>query len=290
MEMHQIRYFLAACETRNFTRASELCAVSQPALTKAIKLLEEELGGPLFLRDSRPLQLTNLGRLLQERFGRLWGLTNEIKTTARTFLDLQTSNFTLGVVNTLGERRLSEVAASVQRTNPDISLSIRYLCQRTVLGDLQNGVVELAILVDDGRPELSAEISELLVEPYGVAMCPDHPLASRPAVQLAHLHEVDFVNRSHCECTQFFEELFAQRGVSLMVHLVSDQEEVCRRMVAAGLGVSLLPQGLADPMVEFRPLIEPEVHRRIVVAHRSERPLSPIARAIRGAILEADWR
>ena len=61
MEMHQVRYFLAVAEELNFTRASEKCNVTQPSLSRAIKLLEEELGGPLFHRDREPAHLTELG-------------------------------------------------------------------------------------------------------------------------------------------------------------------------------------------------------------------------------------
>lgn len=74
MEMHQIRYFLAVCEELNFTRAAERCNVAQPSLTRAIKLLEEELGGQLFHRERANTHLSELGRLvkphLEEVFGR----------------------------------------------------------------------------------------------------------------------------------------------------------------------------------------------------------------------------
>ena len=66
MEMHQIRYFLAACETLNFTRAAERCDVSVPSLTRAIHMLEEELGGQLFRRERHLTHLTDLGRLMQQ--------------------------------------------------------------------------------------------------------------------------------------------------------------------------------------------------------------------------------
>jgi DNA-binding MarR family transcriptional regulator len=65
MELHQIRYFLAVAETLNFNRAAERCNVSQPTLTRAIKKLEEELGGPLFRRERKLTHLTDLGRLMR---------------------------------------------------------------------------------------------------------------------------------------------------------------------------------------------------------------------------------
>lgn len=287
MEMHQIRYFLAACEARNFTRASELCAVSQPALTKAIKNLEEELGGALFLRDSRPLQLTNLGRLLQDRFGRLWALSNEIKVSARAFLDLQRSNFRLGVLSTLGQARVAAIWASVQQLEPKISLSVQYACQRKVLNELITGVIELAVVADYGFPEAGLEIAELLREPYGAAMRPEHPLAAQADVGVAELPPHDFIQRSHCERAMYFQELFSRRGLALMVSFESDQEDLVHQLVAEGRGVCVLPRGLAHPSLAFRPLREPSMERMIVLAHKSERPLSPVAQAVKAAILRA---
>ena len=65
MQMNQIRYFLALCEERNFTRAAKRCGVSQPSLTNAIKRLEQTLGGPLFHRNRRNIELTELGRVVK---------------------------------------------------------------------------------------------------------------------------------------------------------------------------------------------------------------------------------
>jgi hypothetical protein len=65
MQMNQVRYFLALCEERNFTRAAKRCGVSQPSLTNAIKRLEQKLGGPLFHRDRRNIELTELGRVVK---------------------------------------------------------------------------------------------------------------------------------------------------------------------------------------------------------------------------------
>lgn len=72
MEMHQVRYFLAAAHALSFTRAAEACHVSQPALTAAMKKLEGELGGPLFFRESNRLKLTEFGRQMSRCWRRSW--------------------------------------------------------------------------------------------------------------------------------------------------------------------------------------------------------------------------
>jgi len=86
MHMHQVRYFLALCEERSFTRAARRCGVAQPSLTRAIKLLEEELGGTLFDRDRQSTRLTNLGILVRPHLAQIERSAAVAKRTAEKFL------------------------------------------------------------------------------------------------------------------------------------------------------------------------------------------------------------
>jgi DNA-binding transcriptional LysR family regulator len=79
MEIAHVRYFLALCEERSFTRAARRCGVAQPSLTRAIKVLEEELGGPLFRRRSEGAELTELGAHVEPYFAAIWRCVEEIK-------------------------------------------------------------------------------------------------------------------------------------------------------------------------------------------------------------------
>jgi LysR family hydrogen peroxide-inducible transcriptional activator len=86
MEMHQVRYFLALCEERNFTRAAKRCGVAQPSLTRTIKQLETELGGSLFDRDRVKTRLTDFGILLRPELARIDRSASEAKRKAAKFL------------------------------------------------------------------------------------------------------------------------------------------------------------------------------------------------------------
>ena len=86
MQMNQIRYFLALCEERNFTRAAKRCGVSQPSLTNAIKRLEQTLGGPLFHRNRRNIELTELGRVVRPYLKQLNQSAYEAKRKAAKVL------------------------------------------------------------------------------------------------------------------------------------------------------------------------------------------------------------
>src|SRR5215204_6412831 len=107
MDIHHIRYFLAVCETRNFTRAAEKCHVTQPALSRAIQQLEDEIGGLLFRRERNLTHLTDLGLLLQPRFETILTGLSEVKNEASKFLCMEDAALKLGVMCTIGPRRFT---------------------------------------------------------------------------------------------------------------------------------------------------------------------------------------
>src|SRR5712691_8301954 len=98
MEMHQVRYFLAVADTLNFTRAAEQCHVSQPALTRAIQQLEEELGGLLLRRERKLTHLTDFGQLIEPHLRQLAADAEAAKTTAKRFLKLLQGELDLAVM------------------------------------------------------------------------------------------------------------------------------------------------------------------------------------------------
>ena len=111
MEIHQVRYFLALCETLNFTRAAESCNVSQPALTRAVHKLEEELGGLLLRREHNLTHLTDFGRLVRPHLEQMMAQAEAAKSTAMHFLRMDSAPINLGVMCTVGPMRFMSFLA-----------------------------------------------------------------------------------------------------------------------------------------------------------------------------------
>src|SRR6516165_2915690 len=122
VEMHQIRYFLAVCETLNFTRAAEACNVSQPSLTRAIKGLEDELGGPLFRRERNNTHLTGLGEMMRPHLTQVLIETDAAKERANSSERLDTVALKLGMTCTLGPRRFVPLLASFRQRHLKVPL------------------------------------------------------------------------------------------------------------------------------------------------------------------------
>ena len=122
MEIQQARYFVALCETLNFTRAAERCNVTQPSLTRAIRLLEDELGGPLFNRERNRTHLTELGRLVEPHVREVVSQAQSARAQARAFLQLRRARLRLGVTRGLPLSPLEAVLERYAAAYPETEL------------------------------------------------------------------------------------------------------------------------------------------------------------------------
>jgi hypothetical protein len=124
MEMHQIRYFLTLCEELNFTRAAEKCHVAQPALTRAIKLLEEEFGGLLFHRGRARTHLSELGQAVRPYLEEVQRQSQQAKNLATSLIELKSTPLKLGVMCTIGPGNFVGLLSNLQAQHPGIELQI----------------------------------------------------------------------------------------------------------------------------------------------------------------------
>src|SRR5260221_9315057 len=140
MEMHQVRYFLAVAEELNFTRASEKCNVTQPSLSRAIKLLEEELGGQLFHRDREPTHLTDLGQMVRPHLQSVYHHSTLVKRLSHDFA--QKVPLKLGIMSTISPDEIVDLIANIRIRHPDVELKLcdanaKDLRARLLAGDLE---------------------------------------------------------------------------------------------------------------------------------------------------------
>ena len=144
MEIHQVRYFLAVCETLNFTRAAENCNVSQPALTRAVHKLEEELGGLLLRRENNLTHLSDFGRLVRPHLEQMMAEAQAAKSTAMHFLRMDSAPINLGVMCTVGPMRFMSFLAEFHAAHPG--------CEVTLIEGVPGRLAELLL---DGKLDLA---------------------------------------------------------------------------------------------------------------------------------------
>jgi len=291
MEMHQIRYFLAVAETLNFTRAAELCNVSQPALSRAVQQLEEEVGGLLFRRERNQTHLTDLGLLLRPRLQSVLENTREAKAAAQRFLTLDEAHVTLGVMCTIGPRRFMGLLADFQARHPGIELRLIEGVPGTLGERLATGELDLAIMAAQptGLPD-RFDARPLYREQFVLAFPAGHRFEQMNAVPVAALKGENYLRRVNCEYRDHLAHLCDEREVGLRISHVSEREDWIQNMVAAGLGVCFLPEYSAVfPGVQTRPVIDPEVWRDISLVSVAGRRFSPAELTFIEAVKRYRW-
>lgn len=290
MEMYQIRYALAAAQTLNFTKAAQACNVSQPALTKAIKMIEAELGGQLFHREGKRILLSDFGRTLLPH---LQGIAREAEATralADNFRLLNHVPVRLGVMSTIGPVRLSRFLATFQRRYPGVEVAVSEAPLSDLEERLEGADLDLAILNRRNGLNASFNAQDLYQERYVVVFPPDHHMAALNAVSLADLADEPYVDRLSCEMREMVLAVCQSQSVTLYARFRSEREDWVQSMVMAGIGFAFMPEcSVTLPGLLQRPLINPEVIRTIALATVPGRPYSPATAALVRAAREFEW-
>src|SRR5262249_45117702 len=150
MEIQEIRYFLALCETLNFTRAAEQCNVSQPALTRAIQHLEGKLGGPLLHRERGNTHLTELGRIMRPYFQQVSDQMEEARRRARSLVKLDATTLTVGLMCTIGPHRLVDLFSDFLKSHSGVEIYLKDAPASALEELLARGEIDVAIFCRPG--------------------------------------------------------------------------------------------------------------------------------------------
>jgi DNA-binding transcriptional LysR family regulator len=290
MEMHQVRYFLAAATASSFTRAAEACHVSQPALTAAIKKLEGQLGGPLFHREGRQVALTEFGRRMQPHLSQILEQAKAAETVAKDFRLLDQVPIRLGVMSTIGPMRLNSLFAAFEQQSPGVDTTVRDGAPEALAAQLDADELDVAILnpLDGLGDNYRAE--PLYTERYVVLLPPEHPLRARNALALRDLSGEPYVDRLSCEMREMVMGVCEDMGVKLYARFRSEREDWVQAMVMANIGFAFMPEfSVTHPDSVRRPLAEPEVKRTISLITVRGRKYSPAVAAFIRAVRGHKW-
>ena len=276
MEMHQVRYFLAVCETLNFTRAAERCNVSQPALTRGIKTLEDELGGSLFNRERNQTNLTELGRLMLPHLQEVWEQQEQARQRAKGFAQLKDAPLRLGVMCSIGPTRLVPVVQSFHDRYPGIELHLMDSKCGVLQEQLINGELDVAIYALPEGIDERLHARPLFAERFMIITAPGHDFERQNAVRATDLHGRPYLSRAGCEYGPYMQSILETRGVKVTRIYRSDRDDWVQAMVLGGLGFGFFPEfSVALPGLVVRPLVEPAIERNVNLVTVRGRPHTP---------------
>jgi DNA-binding transcriptional LysR family regulator len=277
MQFHQIKYFIALCDNLNFTRAAEDCNVAQPSLTRAIKQLEDELGGALFHRERANSHLTELGRLMEPHLRQVLSEIEAAKDRARSVRNLEQTTLTLGVMCTIGPTKLLELIANYRANYPNVNLLVRDakghdLQEMLLQGDLEVALFGLPEGIDD-----RLHLLPLFDERFVITFAPGHRFEHLSVIRGADLDGEPYVARVNCEFTGHAGRRIRSEGGGAQAEVIyrSEREDWCLAMIGAGLGFGFTPEyAIEIPGIQSRPLIDPAFTRTVNVATVRGRPHS----------------
>ena len=273
MEMHQVRYFLAVAEELNFTRAAERCNVTQPSLSRAIKLLEEELGGLLFYRERESTHLTDLGHMARPHLQSVYDQSRLVKRLSQEFVTKWPLK--LGIMSTISPDEIVDLIANIRTHHPDVELrlcdaSAKDLRARLLAGDLEVSIYALPGEEADERIHSIPLFREQMV----LAVHRDHRLANTGAFPVREMNGEDYIHRMNCEFAGYADQILQQRGVTCKPVYWSERDDWTLAMVAAGLGFAFMPaNAVKHPGVIGLPVVEPEFWREVKTGERERASL-----------------
>jgi LysR family hydrogen peroxide-inducible transcriptional activator len=252
MNLRDLEYFVAVADQRHFGRAAEACHVSQPTLSMQIKKLESELGVELLERNPRGVTLTAAGDRILERARLVLREADDIVGLAREMSDPATASLRIGLFPTLGPYLLPHVVPGIHRAFPRLELLLAEAKTEEIADQLDRGELDagvLALPIDDQ----SLEHTVLFEEDFVLAVPADHELAgSRGPVPIWALADqsVLLLEDGHCLREQALDVCHLA-GARERAGFRSTSLETMRQMVAAGVGITLLPRlAVSSPVAE----------------------------------------
>lgn len=256
MDIRELRYFAAVYRERNLTAAARTCFVSQPSISTAITNLEAELGTTLFIRHKKGVAPTASAEQFHALARRI---IDEADAARSLFRKPNTrTNLTLGLMRTLDVPRTIALLKPLTARS-DIALRLVGHDERA-----DARIISKSMLGDDEH------FVPLWTERYVAALPPSHPLTLKERLRAADLADAPMIDRCHCEQSEFFGRA-AQRRPSAAV---AQSEDWAMALVAAGIGIAIVPEGVAKghPDIAIRE-IEVKIRREVGLAYRASAPL-----------------
>ncbi|MBS9405418.1 LysR family transcriptional regulator [Halomonas sp. TRM85114] len=289
--IRQLGAFVAVSQSCSLAEASERIHLSQPAISIALRKLEESVGGALFSRSTRQLTLTPEGEAFLPVAIRLLNDWSEAFEDLDELFSKKRGKVAVAALPTLAAGLLPGVIATFHARHPRINFALHDVLAEQVSLMVREGRADLGLSV----PPLGAEdlAFEPVLEDRYVVVCPlGHPLLERPRIAWRQLADFPFIGINRLSSSrQDIDRIMAEVGQPLDMICDASQIATVGRMVAAGVGISVLPKfsfrQIATHGIDHRPLVSPNVGRPLGIVQSRRRALSTAAVALREMIVDA---
>ncbi len=241
MDLSELQVFLTVAREGSFSRAAERLYRTQPAVSLAIRKLEDSLGQPLFVRGARPVRMTDAGTLLQDYAERLLNLRDEVKKGLMELQGLKRGELSLGV-NESSIHALLPALAKFREVHPGVQVRVHRMFSRDIPHEVVNYRLDLGAVSFVPR-ETQLQATEILKDELTLVVPPKHALAKRKEVDVEELGKEAFI--AHIVESPFRRkviELFARHRTILNMPIEMPTIESIKRFVQMGMGVAIVPR------------------------------------------------
>jgi len=280
MDLATLNAFIAIAELGSFSEAAERLHLTQPAVSKRIASLEQQLSVRLFDRLGREVSLTEAGRALLPR---AYQILNVLDDTRRALTNLNgeiSGRLTLATSHHIGLHRLPPLLRAFTRAHPQVALDIQFLDSEVAYEEVLHGRAELAVITL--APETREPVHAVAVwdDPLDFVAAPEHPLARSKAISLADVaHHPAVFPGGNTFTHHIVRRLFEAQGLTPNIAMSTNYLETIKMMVSIGLAWSVLPRTMLDEQVARLPLPGIQLTRQLGYISHTERTLSNAARA-----------
>ncbi|SER13602.1 DNA-binding transcriptional regulator, LysR family [Azotobacter beijerinckii] len=280
MDLANLNAFIAIAETGSFSEAGERLHLTQPAVSKRIAALEQQLQVRLFDRLGREVNLTEAGRALLPRAYRILSVLEDTRRALSNLNGDVSGRLTLATSHHIGLHRLPPLLRAFTRAHPQVTLDIHFLDSEVAYEEILHGRAELAVITL--APETAAPVRAVRVwdDPLDFVAAPEHPLARNARVSLADVarHPAVFPG-GNTFTHHIVQRLFEGEGLAPHIAMSTNYLETIKMMVSIGIAWSVLPRTMLDDQV--KPLTLPGIRlsRQLGYILHTERTLSNAARA-----------
>lgn len=273
MDFRQLRYFEAVARARNFTRASEQLGIAQPPLSRQIRALEAEVGFTLLDRETRPIRLTEAGRLFYEQAVGILTAVEQLRLSMQQVRSAGQRRFVIGVVGSIMHGAMPRIIRAFRSGSADVEVELIELITLEQVDALKRGRIDAGlgrVRIDD--PAIRREI--LYEEPLVAALPAGSPLCSLERVTLAMLAEHTLIAYPSLPRPSYADQLlslFRDNGCQPARTLEVREAQTALGLVAAQSGVAVVPQSMLHVQnkdIAYRQISDPGATSPIILSQR----------------------
>lgn len=246
MELRQLKYFLEVVKHKSITKASESLHISQPALSKMVKGLEDEIGMTLLLRSNKTHELTDGGAIVYEYAQKIIAQVDEMTTTLQDMTNLTRGTINIGIPPIIGSLYFPKVIAKFHQAYPNVSINIKEYGAAKVVKSVEEGEFELGVAVLPVEND-DFHVFPLVKEAMKLIVNKSHPLSTKQKVLMKELAGEEFIFYSEeFALHEIMRKKFIHEGFEPNIIFKSSQWDFMVEIVAANLGITILPESICN--------------------------------------------